>query len=98
MNKGGMERENPPARHEGSNPMGRYRTDLTFKLAAPDEVRIYRDGQHIGDIFKDEDILNPGQHHYLIWLAEDWRGWKRVTERSRLRETAERWVETHPLL
>ena len=92
------ERENPPQPTMGSNPMGRFRTDLAFKLAAPDEVRIYRDGQHIGDIFKDEDILNPGQHHYLIWLAEDWRGWKRVTERSRLRETAERWVETHPLL
>jgi len=30
--------------------MGRYRTDLSFKLAAPDEVRVYRDGQHIGDI------------------------------------------------
>lgn len=37
-----------------------YRTDLTFKLAAPGEVRIYRDGQLVGDIFKDEDILNPG--------------------------------------
>ena len=77
--------------------MGHYRTGLTFKLAALDEVRIYRDGQHIGDIFKHEDILDPGQHHYLIWLAEDGRGWKRVTERSKLRETTERWVETHPL-
>ena len=78
--------------------MGRYTTDLAFKLAASDEVRIYRDGQHIGDIFKHEDILNAGQFHYLIWLVEDWRGWKRVTERGRLRETVERWVETHPLL
>jgi len=25
-------------------------------FADPDEVRIYHDGQHIGDIFKDEDI------------------------------------------
>ena len=46
----------------------------------------------------DEDILNPGQYHYLIWLAEDWRGWKRTTERSKLRETIQRWVETHHLL
>ena len=91
------ERE-PAATAEGERPMGRYRTDLSFKLAAPDEVRIYRDGQHVGDIFKDEDILAPGRFHYLIWLAEDWRGWKRVTERSELRETVERWVETHPLL
>ncbi len=76
--------------------MGRYSTDLTFRLAAPDEVRVYRDGEHIGDIFKDEDILEPGRHHYLIWLAEDWRGWKRVTDRGKLRETLEHWVETHP--
>ena len=95
--KRGMERE-PAATVEGNDPMGRYTTDLAFKLAAPDEVRVYRDGQHIGDIFKHEDILNPGQFDYLIWLVEDWRGWKRVTERSRLRETVERWVETHPLL
>ena len=76
--------------------MGRYRTAFTFKLTAPDEVRVYLDGQHIGDIFKDEDILEPGRHHYLIWLAEDRRGWKRVTDRGKLRETLERWVETHP--
>ena len=76
--------------------MGRYRTTLTFKLAAPDEVRVYRDGGYIGDIFKDEDILEPGRFHYLIWLADDFRGWKRVTDRGQLRETLERWVETHP--
>ena len=53
-------RENPPQPSKGNDPMERYRTDLAFKLAAPDEVRVYREGQHIGDIFKDEDILNRG--------------------------------------
>ena len=76
--------------------MGRFRTDLTFQLTAPDEVRVYRSGEYIGDIYKDEDILNPGRFHYLIWLAEDWRGWKRVTERSQLRAATEQWVATHP--
>ena len=76
--------------------MGRYRTDLSFQLTAPDEVRIYRSGKYIGDIYRDEDILNPDRFHYLIWLAEDWRGWKRVTERSQLRAETERWVDTHP--
>ena len=76
--------------------MGRYRTDLTFQRTAPDEVRIYRSGEYIGDIYKDEDVLQPGRFHYLIWLAEDWRGWKRVTERSQLRAETERWVDTHP--
>ena len=76
--------------------MGRYRTDLSFQLTAPDEVRIYRGIEYIGDIYKDEDVLRPGRFHYLIWLAEDWRGWKRVTDRSQLRATTERWVATHP--
>ena len=76
--------------------MGRYRTDLTFALSAPDEVRVYRGGEYIGDIYRDEDILNPGRFHFIIWLAEDWRGWKRVTERSQLRAATERWVHTHP--
>ena len=76
--------------------MGRYRTALTFKLAAPDEVRVYRDGRYIGDIFKDEDILEPGRFHYLIWLADDFRGWKRVTDRGQLRAAVERWVDTLP--
>ena len=77
--------------------MGRYRTELTFARTAPDEVRVYRDGEYVGDIFKDEDILNPGRHHYLIWLSEDWRGWKRVSERGELRAVTEHWVATHPL-
>ena len=76
--------------------MGRYRTDLTFQRTAPDEVRIYRDNDYIGDIYRDEDVLNPGRFQFIIWLAEDWRGWKRVTERSQLQAATERWVETHP--
>ena len=76
--------------------MGHHRTDLSFQLAAPDEVRIYRGDEYIGDIFKDEDVLNRGRFHYLIWLAEDWRGWKRVTDRGQLRAETELWVATHP--
>ena len=74
------------ARRSRSTPMGRYRTDLTFQLAAPDEVRVYRSGEYIGDIFKDEDVLCPGRFHFIIWLAERLAsGWKRVTDRRRLR-------------
>ena len=76
--------------------MGRYRTDLSFQLTGPDEVRIYRGNEYIGDIYKDEDVLNRDRFHYLIWLVEDWRGWKRVTDRSRLRAITQQWVDTHP--
>ena len=96
MNKRRDGEREPAATFEGNDPMGHYWTALTFRLAAPDEVRVYRNGEHIGDIFRDEDILNPGRFHYLIWLHEDRRGWKRVTDRGRLHETVERWVETHP--
>ena len=77
--------------------MGHFRTELTFEPGPPDEVRIYHNGDYIGDIYKHEDILNPGAHYYLIWLSEDFRGWKRVRERRNLRAATEHWVDTHPL-
>ena len=56
-------------------------TRLEFKRTDDDEVRIYKDQTYIGDIYKDEDILNSGQHYYIIWLSDDYRGWKKVRDR-----------------
>ena len=44
-----------------------------------------------------DDILNPGGRYYVIHLDEDRCGPVCVHERSRIREVAERLVETHPL-
>ena len=69
---------------------------VTFKRIDPHEARIYRDGEYVGDVHRQPDVLEPGGHYYVIHLDEDRRGPVRVHERPRIREVAERLVETHP--
>ena len=38
--------------------MGRFRTDLTFRRITPEESRIYQDGTIVGEVYRQEDILN----------------------------------------
>ena len=70
---------------------------VTFKRIAPDESRIYHDGDRVGDIYRQPDCLEPGAHYYVVHLDEDRRGPVRVHDRARVREVAERLVRTHPL-
>ena len=77
--------------------MGRFRTDLTFRRITPDESRIYQDGTIVGEVYRQEDILNRGRHYYVIHLSEDRRGPVKVHERARIRAEAQRLVDTHPL-
>ena len=72
-------------------------TEIAFKRIAPEESRIYRDGEYVGDVHRQPDVLEPGAHYYVIHLDEDRRGPVRVHARTRIREVAERLVETHPL-
>ena len=71
---------------------------IVFQRIAPDEARIYRDGDYVGDLYLHDDILVPGSSYYVIHLDEDPRGPKRVHERARVRDTAQHLVDTHPLL
>ena len=77
--------------------MGRYRTDLTFRRITPEESRIYQDGAIVGEVYRQDDVLNAGGHFYVIHLAEDHRGPVKVHERHRIRAEAQRLVDTHPL-
>ena len=70
---------------------------VTFERTRPDQSRIYHDGDHVGDVYRHDDILLPGRHYYVIHLDEDPRGPRRVHQRHRVRETVQRLVETHPL-
>lgn len=70
---------------------------ITFKRINPRESRIYQEGDHVGDVYRQDDILNPGSHYYVIHLDEDRRGPRRVHDRNRIREVAQRLVNTHPL-
>ena len=69
---------------------------VTFKRVSPHESRIYQDGDCVGDVCRMDDILRPGTPVYVIHLTEDWRGPKRVHDRRRIREVAQRMLDTHP--
>ncbi len=70
--------------------------DITFKQVTSHESRIYQNGDCVGNVYRQDDILNPGSQHYVIHLFEDWRGPKGVHDRRRIREMAQRMVDTHP--
>ena len=70
---------------------------IKFKRVTPEQSNIYdSDGDCIGEVCRQPDILNPGKHYYVVHLDEDPRGWVRVFGRSRIRDVAqERW-DSHP--
>ena len=47
---------------------------ITFKRMSPEEPRIYHDDDYVGDVYRQDDILNPGSHYYVVHLDEDFRG------------------------
>ena len=72
-------------------------TDITFKLVTPELSNIYdADGDLVGEVFRQPDVLNPGSHYYVVVLDEDPRGFTRVHDRSRIREVALQRVTSHP--
>ena len=75
----------------------RVMSAIAFRRIAPDESRIYRDGDRVGDVFRQQDVLSPGSHFYVVHLDEDPRGPCRVHDRNRIREVAEQLVLSHPL-
>ena len=71
---------------------------VTFKRITPRESRIHdADGDHVGDVYRHDDILVPDQVYYVVHLHEDPRGPRRVHNRGRIRETAQSLLDTHPL-
>ena len=71
---------------------------VTFKRITPHESRIYdANSDHVGDVYRQDDILSPGQVFYVLHLFEDPRGPQRVHERSRIRELAQHLLDSPPL-
>ena len=70
---------------------------IEFRRVTPEQSNIHdADGEYIGEVCRQPDILNPGKHYYVVHLDEDPRGWVRVFERSQIRDVAqERW-DSHP--
>ena len=70
---------------------------IAFRRIAPDESRICRDGDHVGDVYALDDPLREGARYFVVHLDEDPRGPCRVHDRNRIREVTARLVESHPL-
>ena len=70
---------------------------VTFQRVADDEARILADGEHVGDLYRQRDILSPDAVLYIVHLEDDWRGPVRVHERHRIHEVAEQRLLSHPL-
>ena len=70
-------------------------TGITFKRTDPEECRIYQNGMIIGEVWRQDDILNPGSHYYVVHLSEDYRGAHRIHSRSRIRAETARLVDPH---
>ena len=72
---------------------------VTFTRVSNDEARIHDvDGDYVGDLFRQRDILNPASSFFVIHLSDDPRGPVRVHERSRIREVTQELLASHPLM
>ena len=69
---------------------------IRFSRTSDDESRIYLGDSYVGDVYAYDDTFRPGARVFEIHLDEDWRGPRRVHDRSRVRETAQRMVDTLP--
>ena len=70
---------------------------VSFRRVAPDESRIYVDGDHVGDVYALDDLLREGARHFVVHLDEDPRGPCRIDDRDRIREVTETRIRSHPL-
>ena len=41
---------------------------ITFTRVAPDEARIFQGSDHVGDLYRHDDILEPGAVYYVVHL------------------------------
>ena len=69
---------------------------IRFVRTSDEEAQILAGNDYVGDVFAYDDTLGGGARIFEIHLFDDWRGPCRVRDRSRVRETAQRMVDTLP--
>ncbi len=78
--------------------MGHPRNIIRFSRTSSDEARIYCAGpngdDYVGDVYAYDDTLRHGARVFEIHLIDDSRGPRRVHDRSLVRATAQRMVDT----
>ncbi len=69
---------------------------IRFVRTSDEESKILAGDDYVGDVFAYDDILQPNARVFEIHLYDDWRGPRRVRDRSLVRKTAQRMVDTLP--
>ena len=69
---------------------------VSFRRVTEDEARVYAGGEHVGEVYRQHDVLREGAVLYIVHLEDDPRGWCRVHDRHRLREVSAERIRTHP--
>ena len=60
-------------------------TCIVFRKANDNEVRIYdADGDHVGDVIRQRDILCPSSSHFIIHMNEEHVAARDMLRRSRI--------------
>ena len=74
--------------------MGHPANPIRFSRIDAESSRIYAGSDYVGDVFAYDDSLRSGTRVFEIHLESDHRGPRRVHDRSLVRETAQRMVDT----
>ena len=68
------------------------------KRIAPDESRIYQDGDHVGDVYRARRSAAAGAHYFVVHLDSKTRAVPAASMTAdRIREVTESLVLSHPL-
>ena len=73
-----------------------FDSTVRFSRTTREEARIYVGNDYVGDVFAYDDLLSPEKRVFEIHLVDDYRGPRRLHDRSRVRETVQRMVDTLP--
>ena len=71
---------------------------VTFKRVREDEARVNADNEHVGEVYRQPDVLREGALLYIVHLSEDPRGFVRMRDRARIRQVVEERLLSHPFL
>ena len=74
--------------------MGHPGNAVRFSRTDAESSRIYAGSDYVGDVFAYDDTLREGARVFEIHLYDDARGPRRVHDRSLVRATAQRMVDT----
>ena len=74
--------------------MGHPANTIRFSRIDADSSKILANDEYVGDVFAYDDILRKGHRVFVLHLDEDPRGPRRVHDRSLVRATAQRMVDT----